>query len=170
MKDGDDAIHEIGVGDGPLEGLSTPNDGPATATRWVTPRRIRNRAAPDNIPHGKIGELWAVGLARRRVEASWTSRPVAGAEHVGGDHKEARRIDRSPGSNETIPPTHFAICRAIAPGSVVIAGIAVGDENGIATIRCQPSIGVIGDGHIRQDLSGLQCQATEVHALVLNCL
>src|SRR5918999_65192 len=128
-------MHEIGVGDGPLEGLSAPQ-------RWTghryqvgdTQTEQELALRHDNIPHGKIGELWAVGLPRRRVEAAWTGRPVAGAEHVGGDHKEARRIDRFAGSDETIPPTHSAICRAIAPGSVVIAGIAVGDENGVATI------------------------------------
>ena len=102
----------------------------------------------DHVADGDGGEIAAVRLAGRRMNAARTRGAAAAAEQIGADHEIAVGIDRLARSDNDIPPT--GIIFFVVPGDVRIAANGVANEHGIVPRRVQLAIRLVSHCHARQ--------------------
>ena len=133
---GDDAVHEGGVADGPLEGLlgahGEANDGLEVFDVEVVGEELMDDG--DVVADGHDGEARAVkGL--RRVAGG---RGAAVAEELGGDEEELVWVEGFSGADE----------KAVA---VLLRHVVRGEEDGVVAGGVEVAVGAVEDVGLGQD-------------------
>ena len=95
---------------------------------------------------GDVGEVGAVGLAGGGIGEArdWSSRRTSPA--CSTTRRTAGRC-RSPCRVRPARPTSPSapFCAGVAPGHVLARGVAVGQQHGVAAIRRQRAVGLVGE-------------------------
>ena len=106
-----------------------------------------------------IGEVRAVGLAGRGIVVRRAGRAVGRAQHVGRHDEQPVGVDRLARSDQPVPRALGAALRpraGIASGHVLARRVAVGQQDGVAAIRRQRAVGLVGQRDLRHHRAVLQ--------------
>src|SRR5690606_35758150 len=128
----------------PLQGLhaaqaAADHRGPLLDAQQVGQARL----AVHPVLHGHHGEIGAVGLAGRRIDAGRPGGAVAAAQVVERHHEEAVGVDGLARTDATVPPARLAIVGAVVAGSMVMAGQGVADQHRVAARGVELTVGFI---------------------------
>ncbi len=119
----------------------------------------QHRLGADHVAHCDHRKVQAPGLAGPRIGRSRTGGSHAGAQHVGADHEVAVGIDRPARAHHGLPPARLAGDR-MRIGHVLVAGECMAHQDGIAALRIERSISLVGDLERRELDAGIELERT----------
>ena len=170
-----DAAHEIRVGHRPLERLIAAVGGADDGDEMLDAQMVEQRLLrPHDVADGVAREIGAVGLAGLRVDRRRVGRAVGRAQHVGRHHEQPVRIDGLARPDQLVPAADIAglvafACTgcAVSARGVMTAGVAVRVEHGVAAIRRQRPVGLIGERQLGEHDAALELEVARGEELAL---
>src|SRR6516225_497495 len=97
-----------------------------------------------HVADGDDGKFETPRHAGCRVDRGRTGRAHAGAEHIRTDDEIALRVDRPAGADHSFPPARFLGDR-MNVGDVLVAGKRMADQDCVAALGIELTIGLVGD-------------------------
>ena len=173
-----DAAHEVRVGHRPLERLIAAIGGADDGDEMLDAQMVEQRLLrPHDVADGVAREIGAVGLAGLRVDRCRVGRAVGRAQHVGGHHEQPAGIDSLAWPDQLVPAADIAglvafACtgRAVGARGVMTAGVAVRVEHGVAAIRRERSVGLVGQRQLGEHDAALELEVARGEELALGSI
>ena len=111
---------------------------------------------------GDDREIHIVKSAGVRIDRTRSGRTGAAADDVAADDEITVGIDRFAGTDHRVPPARLGIVGGMNPGDMRISGQRVFDQNRIAPVRRQRTVGFITDIDVEQLPAAIQPQCVSV--------
>ena len=150
--------HALGIGRSPLQGLHAAHRAADHAEQCLDAQAIdQHRLRPHHVGNGDDRKIQPPQFAGCRVGRGRPGRAHAAANHIRANDKIPVGVERAAGTHHGFPPARFAgdrmhIC------DMLIAGQRVEDQNGVAALRIELAISLVGDLERRKVDAAIQLQ------------
>src|SRR3984957_17114039 len=165
--DRDDSVHRIGKRDAPLKCLVAAERQARDRDEMLHAERVKQSALRGNdVDQAVVGEIGTVAHPGFRIHARGRSGTVRRAEHVRRHDEIFVGVDRLAGSYQPVPPSGLAI--RVESGRVLTRGVAMGNQDRIAPVRREVSIGLVRQDKFGQDLAAFKTKVPGRETLYVN--
>ena len=160
--------HRVGIRYRPLQSLHPAHGAARKAEQPRNAQMIdQHLLQPHHVANGDYRKRHGIRTTRGGVDGRGSRRAAATAQHIRTDDEILVGVERLARPDHVVPPARLAGFRTDA-GGMRIAGKRVQDQDGIALLRVQRAIRLVGHLHRRQRGAAIQGNGVEPDDMGLN--